>query len=180
MKNYTINLALILAVLIAGAPVAKSQGAGHSPAPQSQSQSTQESHEHCMDMQSRGDMGMGFSQAKSTHHFILAKDGGVISVEANDANDTAGRNQIRMHLSHVARMFADGNFDIPMFVHDQVPPGVPVMRAKKSQIQYKFEETKQGGQIVMTSSDPEALSALHDFLTFQIREHKTGDSLTVQ
>jgi hypothetical protein len=135
-----------------------------------------------MDMQGRGDMGMGFSQAKTTHHFILKKDGGVISVEANaaDARDTTSRDQIRMHLSHIAKMFADGNFNIPMFVHDQVPPGVPVMRSKKKQIQYRFEETKQGGRVVLTSSDREALAALHDFLTFQIREHKTGDSLTVQ
>jgi len=139
-----------------------------------------ESHKHSMDMQHRGDEGMGFSQTKTTHHFILAKDGGVISVEANDSKDTASRDQIRMHLGHIAKMFGEGNFDIPMFVHDQVPPGVPVMKSKKDQIQYRFEESKLGGRVVITSSDPEAVSAAHDFLSFQIREHKTGDSLTVQ
>ena len=141
---------------------------------------TQESHQHAMDMQHRGDEGMGFSQVKTTHHFILAKDGGVISVEANDAKDTASRDQVRMHLAHIAKMFAEGNFDIPMFVHDQVPPGVPVMKSKKDQIHYRFEESKLGGRVVITSSDLEALTAVHDFLSFQIREHKTGDSLTVQ
>ena len=110
------------AVLLAAAPLAKSQDAGNSAAPQSQPQSAQECHKHSMDMQGRGDEGMGFSQTKTTHHFILAKDGGAISVEANDANDTASRDQIRMHLAHIAKMFAEGNFDIPMFVHDQVPP----------------------------------------------------------
>ena len=132
------------------------------------------------DMLGRGEEGMGFSQTKTTHHFILTKDGGVISVEANDTNDIASRDQIRMHLAHIAKMFAEGNFDIPMFVHDQIPSGVPVMQSRKNQIQYRYEETKLGGRVVMTSGDPEALSALHDFLSFQIREHKTGDSLTVQ
>jgi hypothetical protein len=175
-KNFMLNLVLTLAALLTAAPLARSQDA----APQSQPPSAQECHKHSMEMQGRGDEGMGFSQAKTTHHFNLAKDGGVISVEANDEKDTASRDQIRMHLAHIAKMFAEGNFDIPMFVHDQVPPGVPVMQSKKNQIQYRFEESKPGGRVVITSSDPEAVSAVHDFLSFQIREHKTGDSLTVQ
>jgi hypothetical protein len=179
-RNHLLNLLLTLAALIVATSLARSQEASNSGSRQSQSQTTQEPHKHSMDMRGRGDMGMGFSQARTTHHFILEKDGGVISVEANDAKDTASRDQIRMHLSHIAKMFADGNFDIPMFVHDQVPAGVPVMQSKKSQIQYRFEETRQGGRVVITCSEPEALAALHDFLTFQIREHKTGDRLTVQ
>jgi hypothetical protein len=179
-QNSMLNLTLTLAMLITAATPLRSQHAGSTAAPQAQTQTA--NHESCqrsMDM-SREDMGMGFSQAKTTHHFILAKDGGVISVETKDANDTASRDQIRMHLSHIARMFAAGNFAIPMFVHDQLPPGVPVMQSKKDQIQYRFEETKQGGRIVITSSDPEALSALHDFLSFQIREHQTGDNPAVR
>ena len=171
-KNYVFNLVLTLAMLIAAGSLAGAQDAGSSAAP--------ESHKHSMDMQGRGDEGMGFSQTKTTHHFILAKDGGVISVEANDAKDTASRDQIRMHLAHIAKMFGEGNFDIPMFVHDRVPPGVPVMQSRKGQIQYRFDETKLGGRVVITSGDPEALSAVHDFLSFQIREHQTGDNLTVQ
>ena len=169
MKKNLLRLLFLLAAAVSAA----SQDADHSaPPPQC--------HEHSMDMQGRGDEGMGFSQTKTTHHFIVTKDGGVISVEAKDANDTASRDQIRMHLAHIATMFAEGNFDIPMFVHDQVPPGVPVMQSRKNQIRYRYEETRLGGQVVITSSDAEALTALHDFLNFQIREHKTGDSLTVQ
>jgi hypothetical protein len=65
-------------------------------------------------------------------------------------------------------------------VHDQVPPGVLAMQSRKDQIQYRFEESKLGGRVVITSGDPEALAAVHDFLSFQIREHKTGDSLTAR
>jgi hypothetical protein len=170
-KNYMLSLVLTLAVVIAAGSLAGAQDAGSS---------TTQAHKHSMDMQGRGDEGMGFLQTKTTHHFILAKDGGVISVEANDAKDTASRDQIRMHLTHIAKMFGEGNFDIPMFVHDQVPPGVAMMRTKKNQIQYQFEESKLGGRVVITSSDADALGAVHDFLSFQIREHQTGDSLTVQ
>ncbi len=180
-KSHMLNLVLTLAMLIAAATLAKSQDAEISATPPAQPQSSQQCpHKHSMDMQSRGEEGMGFSQVRTTHHFILTKDGGVISVEANDTNDAASRDQIRMHLAHIAKMFAEGNFDIPMFVHDQVPPGVPVMQARKNQIEYRYEETKLGGRVVMTGNNPEALSAVHDFLSFQIREHKTGDSLSVQ
>jgi hypothetical protein len=130
-------------------------------------------------MNERGDQGMGFAQAKTTHHFYLTKTGGVIQVEADDARDTESRDQIRRHLGHIAVMFSEGDFDIPMFVHDQVPPGVPLMRSLKAAIGYKFEETKRGGRVRITSDDPRAVAAVQSFLRFQITEHKTGDPLEV-
>lgn len=139
-----------------------------------------DSHHGTAQMQDRGDLAMGFPQANTTHHFLLTKDGGVISVEVKDAKDTASRDDIRMHLAHIAKAFAAGDFDIPMFVHDQVPPGVEGMKSKKDQIEYRFEETELGGRVVLTSSDSAALMAIHDFLAFQIREHQTGDRLAVQ
>lgn len=174
-KNPMLDVLLILALWMTATALLRSQEAGNPPA----HTANQESCPHTMDM-GRADMGMGFSQDKTTHHFILTKDGGVISVETKDAKDIARRDQIRMHLSHIAKSFADGDFAIPLFVHDQVPPGVPVLQSKKAQMQYHFEETGQGGRIVITSSDPEAVSALHEFLSFQIREHKTGDNPAVQ
>lgn len=149
--------------------------------PDSQTQvQDQGSHEHCpmMSAKQRADHGMGFDQARTTHHFLLTADGGTIRVEANDSKDTESRDQIRIHLAHIAMAFAEGDFDIPMFVHDQVPPGVLVMKSKKDGIRYHFESTERGGQVVIHTSDSEALIAIHEFLAFQIREHKTGDSLT--
>jgi hypothetical protein len=34
------------------------------------------------------------------------------------------RDQIRMHLTHVAHMFSSGYFNAPMFIHGTKPPGV--------------------------------------------------------
>ena len=131
-------------------------------------------------MMSRGEQGMGFSQKTTTHHFLLKADGGIIAVIANDKKDTATREQIRMHLAHIAHAFAQGDFDIPMFVHDQTPPGVPAMKRLAKQIHYDPHNTEEGGEVIISSSSAEAIRAIHDFLLFQIRAHKTGDSTTLQ
>jgi len=127
----------------------------------------------------RGEQGMGFSQTATTHHFLLKPDGGVIQVEANSAQDTVNRDNIRMHLMHIAQAFARGDFDIPMFVHDTVPPGVPEMRRSRKKILYSFEETPTGGRVVMVTTSKESLAAIHKFLRFQIEEHQTGDLTTI-
>jgi hypothetical protein len=126
-----------------------------------------------------GDHVMGFSHEKTTHHFRLYPDGGAIEVNANDAADTGSRDQIRMHLGHIAKRFAAGDFNAPMLVHDRVPPGVPVLQKKTSVVQYRFDQTERGAVIRIATRDPEALQALYAFLRFQIAEHRTGDPTEV-
>jgi len=125
----------------------------------------------------RGDKVMGFSHEKTTHHFRLLKDGGTIEVTANDAKDTASRDQIQMHLGHITGMFAEGNFKAPMLIHDVTPPGVPAMQTLKKEITYAFSKMERGGEVRITTKNPEALKAIHEFLRFQITDHKTGDPL---
>jgi len=127
-------------------------------------------------MMKRGDQAMGFSHEKTTHHFRLLKDGGAIEVAANDPKDTASRDEIRQHLSHITQMFADGNFNVPMLIHATTPPGVPLMKELHEQIHYAFQETDSGGRVRINTSNPQALEAVHAFLRFQITEHETGDT----
>ncbi len=127
-------------------------------------------------MNERGEAGMGFSQTATGHHFLIQPGGGVIEVDAKSADDAGDRDNIRHHLAHIARAFANADFDIPMFVHDSVPPGVPEMKELRQKINYTFRETPQGGQVVIQTSDPRALAAIHKFLRYQIEEHQTGDS----
>jgi len=131
-------------------------------------------------MEERGEQGMGFSQTATTHHFFIKSDGGVIQVEANDPKDVTNRDNIRMHLSHIAQAFANGDFDIPMFVHDTVPPGVPEMKRLRDKIKYSNIETPTGGRVVITTADSESLTAIHKFLRFQIKEHNTGDPTEIR
>ncbi|MFI5174255.1 MAG: hypothetical protein ACHQKY_05330 [Terriglobia bacterium] len=135
---------------------------------------------HMEEMNKRGNHAMGFDQAKTTHHFTLVADGGTIQVEAKDPKDTASRDQIRPHLSRIAKMFSDGDFSMPFAVHAQMPTGVETLKKLKAEINYKYEEIKTGARVRISTANPEALAAIHDFLKYQINEHQTGDSLKIQ
>ena len=131
-------------------------------------------HQH---LNERGEEGMGFSQSTTSHHFLIQTGGGAIEVAVRDSKDTEGRDHIRLHLTHIAKAFANGDFDIPMFVHDATPPGVPEMKRMRQNITYSFGETPNGGQVLIRTSNPRALAAIHKFLRYQIEEHQTGDPL---
>lgn len=133
--------------------------------------------EHAAGVDERGDKGMGFSHTKTTHHFRIRADGGAIEVAANNATDQISRDQIRGHLAHIATLFGQGNFQIPMFVHAQKPPGADAMERMKSSITYQYEEMENGGRVRISTTDPQALKAIHEFLRFQITEHRTGDAM---
>jgi hypothetical protein len=132
------------------------------------------------EMNKRGDKHMGFDHLKTTHHFLLANDGGAIQVEANDAKDTESRDQIRGHLRHITMMFSEGNFEVPMLIHEKTPPGSEVMQKLKGEITYEYKETDRGALIQMSTVNKQALQAIHKFLKFQIKEHMTGDPLEVK
>jgi hypothetical protein len=127
-------------------------------------------------MQVRGAQAMGFDQDKTTHHFLLFEDGGAIDIAVNEASDAANLGAIRSHLPHIAQMFGQGNFDLPHFIHATDVPGTAELARLKERITYRYGETELGGRLEITTTDPDALAALHAFLRFQISDHKTGDS----
>lgn len=122
---------------------------------------------------------MGFDHAKTAHHFRLFTDGGAIEVSANGPADPESRDQIHGHLAHVAAMFSAGNFELPMFIHDQLPPGAAVMKEKRAAIRYRYADTPAGGRVRIETRDAAARRAVHDFLRFQIEDLRTGDSRSV-
>jgi hypothetical protein len=135
---------------------------------------------HAEGVDRRGDRVMGFDHEKTKHSFLLYEDGGAIEVAANAADDKESRDRIRKHLGHIAKMFAEGNFKAPMLIHDRVPPGVPVMVRLKAEIEYRYDETERGGCVRIRTTNEEALRAVHEFLRFQIEDHRTGDSTEVK
>jgi hypothetical protein len=48
------------------------------------------------------------------------------------------------------------------------------MKSKRASIAYVFEPILSGGRVRITTTDAEALKAVHQFLTFQIDDHRTG------
>ena len=126
-----------------------------------------------------GDHVMGFSHDKTNHHFELNYDGGLIDVRADDVKDTESRDQIRSHFHHIAQMFAEGNFNAPMLVHGTDVPGTAAMARLKDQLHWDLQETPRGARIKITADNKPALEAVHQFLKFQIEDHKTGDCVAV-
>jgi hypothetical protein len=172
---FAAHMSLTIAIVAARTEASNQQQGHHGSKEQSDNQHSQ----HHAEMNRRGDKAMGFSHEKTTHHFRLFKDGGAIDVTAKEAADLQSLNQIRMHLSHIARMFAEGNFSTPMLVHEELPTGAKTMTELKSEIAYKFEEKEKGGRVRISSKNPQALAAIHSFLRYQIKEHQTGDTLEI-
>jgi len=123
---------------------------------------------------------MGFDVDKTVHHFHLYEDGGAIDVSVKDKADKTNADAIRMHLSHLAQMFGQGNFDMPMAVHEtHTMPGLEDLAKLKDKIKYSYVETSTGGKVDIVTTDKAALAAVHAFLKYQIADHKTGDKTDV-
>ena len=136
-------------------------------------------HEAHVQMNTRGNQGMGFDQAATTHHFYLREDGGVIEVTVKDPKDKTNLTGIRAHLPDVMKLFAAGNFSTPDFVHDESVPGTEEMKRLRDRIAYAYQDVPNGGRINIKTRHARALSAVHEFLRYQITEHHTGDPMQV-
>src|SRR5215471_4806006 len=116
-------------------------------------------------MNERGAMVMGFDQEKTAHHFYLYADGGAIDIGVKHLPDPTNVDAIRSHLPHIATMFGGGNFSAPIWVHDsRVVPGIATLTERKDMVQYTYIETPRGGRVDIVTTDPQALSAVHEFL----------------
>jgi hypothetical protein len=135
--------------------------------------------EHEKQVDQRGNHVMGFDHKKTTHHFLLKPDGGIIIADAKNADDRESISKIRKHFAEITVLFSRGEFSKPKEIHDRVPPGVPEMIRLRDQIVYSFHETEKGGEVRMKTANEQALKAIHAFLRFQIEDHHTGDSATV-
>lgn len=129
--------------------------------------------------QVRGEQAMGFSQARTTHHFRLSPRGGSIEVHVNAPGDHELREQVVMHLQKIGRQFSQGDFSSPLAVHGEEPAGVRPLQQFARSITYTFEAGELGGRVVISTGNGRALAAIHEFLRYQIREHRTGDPLSL-
>ena len=131
------------------------------------------------ELKQRGAGAMGFDQDAATHHFLLDRTGGTIEVTARDPSDEKTRAAIRSHLTQIAVEFTLGKFDKPIATHDELPPGARAMQARRKAIAYQYEEMPSGGRVRISSNDGKAIAAVQEFLRYQIREHRSGDRLSV-
>jgi hypothetical protein len=129
-------------------------------------------------MQQRGKMAMGVDQTTSTHKFDALPDGGRIELQ-RDVDDSVGIAQIRAHLRLIQHAFQAGDFSTPEFVHMQAMPGTAEMARRRNVIEYSYHDLPRGGEVVMRTSDADALAAIHSFMGAQrMGHHATGAGVT--
>lgn len=164
-----IGVILVIGAVRGAAAQAEHQHSGH--AHSMKSDSTSDSAFKAL--QARGKVAMGVDQYTSTHRFVDLADGGRIEL-TRDRSDSAGVRVIREHLASIARAFAAGDFSTPFAVHAREVPGTKTMAAKRGAIRYKFKPLPGGGEVRVSSKDPEAIRAIHAFMAFQRGDHRAS------
>lgn len=125
-------------------------------------------------LQQRGETAMGVNQYTSQHVFEPLADGGRIVLQRKEA-DSSGTETIRAHMRAIAKAFSSGDFSIPGFVHSTADvPGTGDMRVLHSEITYAPRDLPRGGEVVITTKNPTAIAAIHEFLAFQRMDHRAG------
>lgn len=117
---------------------------------------------------------MGVDQYTSQHVFEPLPDGGRIVLQRDEA-DSAGTAVIREHMWKIATAFAAGDFTLPGAVHAMANvPGTQQMRELRNEISYTAQDLPRGGEVVISTTNPKAVAAIHDFLAFQRMDHRAG------
>lgn len=125
-------------------------------------------------LQKRGETAMGVDQYTSQHVFEPLPSGGRIVLQRKES-DSAGEATIRAHMREISSAFSTGDFALPGFVHAVGDvPGIGTMKRLKTEISYVSRELPRGAEVVISSKNPEAVSAIHDFLAFQRMDHRAG------
>jgi len=116
---------------------------------------------------------VGADPSALAHRFVAVPGGGDV-ILARKADDSMAVDQIRAHLATIASSFRRGNFAIPGFVHGKSVSGTDVMSRKSDAISYGVDTLPGGGALRMRTDDADALRAIHAFIEFQTREHRTS------
>ena len=125
-------------------------------------------------LQQRGETAMGVDQYTSQHVFEPLPDGGRIVLQRKE-NDPAGEQTIRTHMRTIAAAFSRGDFALPGFVHAMADvPGTATMKRLHDEISYTPRDTPGGGEVDISTKNPDAVAAIHDFLAFQRMDHRAG------
>jgi hypothetical protein len=59
-------------------------------------------------------------------------------------------------------------------VHDREVPGTAVMAKRRARITYSVAPLPRGGQLRLRSDDSAAVTAIHEFLSFQRQDHRSN------
>ena len=117
---------------------------------------------------------MGVNQDTAAHVFESLPDGGRVILERPAVTDTADIRTIRAHMRDIAGQFRRGDFQAPFLVHAQTVPGTTEMARLASAITYTPVDRPRGAELRITTQNPAALKAIHEFLAFQRMDHRAA------
>ena len=125
-------------------------------------------------LQVRGETAMGVNQYTSQHVFEPLPDGGRIALRTKES-DSVGEAAIRAHMDTISKSFRQGDFTVPGFVHATTDvPGTAAMMRLKAEITYTPRDLPGGAEVVISTRNPQAVAAIHEFLAFQRMDHHSG------
>lgn len=131
------------------------------------------------DMNLRFSKALGVEADKVVQHYYLVKNGGVVELTAKTPGDSATIAALQKYLNTQRDLFEKGKNETDAEVHGKVPDGMVGIKKFRNEITFFTAKTDNGALLRMFSVNPEARSAIQDYLRFQIIEHKTGDSPTI-
>lgn len=131
------------------------------------------------ELRARFSKALGIDVDRIVQHYYLVKNGGVVELAAKDPADTAAIDAIRKFLVEQRKLYEKGKNETDADVHGKVPDGLPLIKKFRDEITFFATDTTNGAVLRMFSMNPTARSAIQDYMKFQIAEHKTGDSPTI-
>jgi|SRR5580692_719017 hypothetical protein len=122
----------------------------------------------------RGAQIMPFDMRTAMHMFLPSSSGGVVEVMVHDM-DPKQIALVRSHLLAEAAKFARGDYSDPAYIHGIAMPGLAQLASGAARVSVRYFETPTGAAITFSSADREKVSAIHDWLAAQQRDHGSGD-----
>lgn len=114
---------------------------------------------------------MPFDLDATTHIFTDTATGGIQDVVADDPDDDANIEAIRLHLDHEASRFQAGDFSDPESIHGPSMPGLAVLKERFDEITIELADTPSGATITYTATDPDVVDAIHAWFAAQTSDH---------
>ena len=165
MKNGTGRTLLVLSVLLLFTALANAQVAATPDTDQ--------------EMNARFSRAVGVSLDKMVLHYYLVKNGGVVELVAKDPADAATIESIQKYLQNQKDLWEKGKENVVTEIHGKFPEPAVTMKKLRNEITFYMAKTDNGGVLRMFSINDQARVAIQDYLKFEISEHKTGDSPTI-
>jgi hypothetical protein len=116
---------------------------------------------------------MPFDQKQAMHMFLPSASGGVVEIVVHDM-DAAQIALVRSHLLQEAAMFTRGNYSDPAYIHGKTMPGLATLESAATRVAVRYFETPSGAAITLASTDQDLVTAIHQWLAAQQRDHASN------